>query len=47
MTRTANSKKNNSAPNGERKMDLEKIEAAFAKIEASLGQVGQERGRIQ
>src|SRR5436853_2459603 len=38
MTRTANSKKTNSAPTGERKMDLEKIEAGVRLILEGIGE---------
>ena len=38
MTRTVNSKKNNSAPNGERAMDLEKIEAGVRLILEGIGE---------
>lgn len=38
MTRTVNAKKNNSAPNGERKMDLEKIEAGVRMILEGIGE---------
>jgi GTP cyclohydrolase I len=38
MTRTANSKRNNQAPTGERKMDLEKIEAGVRLILEGIGE---------